>query len=154
MASDDARDRATWLKGCLDNYPHLPLPPAQLFSNDNALKGYAAQQLTWRRHALKEGTGVTKFCKVLSEMIFLMAEEDPTDWYTAENLTKNIAPIKKATPTKKVLASKKALKVEKNPDPEDDFEPFTQKTPPRLTKAKAVKKKPNVLAKLKKPESA
>ena len=40
VASADARDQATWLKGSLDDYPHLPLPPAQLFFNADALKGY------------------------------------------------------------------------------------------------------------------
>ena len=223
VAADDARDRATWMKGSLENFPHLPLPPAQLFSNANALKGYAGKQLSWlldplklkrgvgdfagwnyqvdkaglvysgaevaklpsptislsmlidwadmrqmaslssgNAKALKEGTGVTKwvpFCKVLCEMIFLMVEEDPADWYRADNLTKQVASTKKAAPSKKVLPSKKAVKLEKNPfvetDSEDDFVPFTQKTPPRPTKAKAVKalkKKPNVLSKLKKPE--
>ena len=87
----------------------------------------------------------------------MMVEEDPADWYRAENLTKKVASTKKAAPSKKVLPSKKAVKLENNPfvetDSEDDFEPFTQKTPPRPTKAKAVKAvKKNVLSKLKKPE--
>ena len=44
----------------MDNYPYLQLPPAQVFSNANALKGYAAKQLTWLLDPLKlkRGEGV------------------------------------------------------------------------------------------------
>ena len=127
--------------------------------------------------ALKAESGVTKwvaFCKVLSEMIFLMVEEDPTDWYKGD---KKVASIKRAPPklilkeaTKvgpkvgpkvkvglKGLPGKKVVDPKKNPfletDSESDFEPFTQKTPPRPPKAKTVKRKPNVLPKLRKLES-
>ena len=53
MALEDARDRATWLKGSLDNYPHLQLPPAQVFRNAIALKSYASKQLNWLLDPLK-----------------------------------------------------------------------------------------------------
>ena len=197
------------MRGSLDDYPRLPLPPAQLFCNANALKGYVAKQLSWlleplklkrgegvfsgwnyevdkarliysgaevaklpsqtvslsmlidwvdMRHmtslsrgnakALKEGTGVTKwvpFCKVVCEIIFLMIEEEPSDWYQTEKEKKSVA-------TKKVVKSKKV----ENPfvDSDSDFEPFTQKTPPRLNKVKTLKerRKANVVSRLKKPE--
>ena len=128
--------------------------------------------------ALKAESGVTKwvaFCKVLSEMIFLMVEEEPTDWYKGDKITKKVVSIKEEAPkvgpkvapkvgTKvgpkvglKGLPGKKVVDKRENPfletDSESDFEPFTQKTPPRPPKAKAVKKKPNVVPKLRKLES-
>ena len=127
--------------------------------------------------ALKAESGVTKwvsFCKVLSEMIFLMVEEDPTDWYKGDKITKKVVLIKEEAPkvgpkvalkvgTKvgpkvglKGLPGKKVVDKKKNPfletDSESDFEPFTQKTPPRPPKVKAVKRKTNVVPKLRKPE--
>ena len=129
--------------------------------------------------ALKAESGVTKwvpFCKVLSEMIFLMVEEEPTDWYKGDKITKKVVSIKEEAPkvgpkvapkvgTKvgpkvglKGLPGKKVVDKRENPfletDSESDFEPFTQKTPPRPPKAKAVKRKPNVVPKLRKVESA
>lgn len=219
----ESRDRAIWLKGSLSSYPHLPLPPGELFSNVNALKSYGSKQLNWlleplklkrgegvfsgwdyevdkaslvysggelvnlpsqsvslsmlidwsemrnmsslssgNAKALKKSSGVSKwvsFCKVMSEIIFHMVEEDPADWHHPEKLVK-VAPAKKKDQNKKVASYKKLTPTEKvaptknpftNSDSEEDFEPFTQKTPPPPPRANKMFNKKNVVSKLKKP---
>ena len=181
MAAEDAKNRNNWIKGPHDLYPHLPLPPSELFSKPNALKSYASKQLSWlldplklkrgeghflgweyevdkssyvfsaaevakmpsdtvtlskfinwqdmknmsslssgNVKALKSETGLTKwfgFCKVLVETIFLAMNLDPVEWFNRNS--KNGSK----------LASKKNPFTET--DSEEDFVPFTQKTPPK-----------------------
>ena len=236
VACEEARDRAKWMKGSLDDYPRLPLPPVQLFQDANAVKSYASKQLNWlleplslkkgkglfpgwdyqvdraafvysgqilanlssqsvslsmlidwadmadmsslssgNGKALKKDTGVknwSAFCKVLVEMIFIMIEEDPADWYQAERVgpskkvakklvsAKKLTLVRKDAPAKKVNPAKKEEKEEKeereNPfvettDSDDDFVPVVKKAPAPKAK-RGPTKKTNVLHKLKKPE--
>ena len=59
MAAEDAQDRSTWMKGSLTNFPYLPLPPDELFSNANALKSFSSKLLDWLLQplGLKRGEG-------------------------------------------------------------------------------------------------
>ena len=160
------------MRGSFDDFPHLPLPPNQLFQDANAVKSYASKQLNWllkplnlkkgeglfpgwdyqvnkanlvfsggmlanlssesvslsmfidwpdmanmsslssgNAKGLKKGSGVNNwsaFCKLLVEMIFLMIEEDPADWYDAGKVgsSKKVVKVKKDVQTKKVVQQK------------------------------------------------